>query len=76
MTKKITLELSHDQALVLFECLANLDETRSVLVVDDAEQKVFWRLEGLLESQLTEIVDPNYKELLKEAKARLMKDEG
>ena len=76
MPKNITIELTHDEALILCDSLARFDENESLPIEDDAEQKVFWRLEGLLETQLVEIVLPNYKDLLREAKARVMKDEA
>lgn len=67
----IKIEFSRDEALVLFEWLANLDDIQNKPMMDDAEQKVLWNLEAKLEPLLIEIVKPEYKKLVAEAKERL-----
>jgi hypothetical protein len=67
----IKIEFSKDEALVLFEWLAHLDEMQNKPIMDDAEQKVLWNLEAKLEPLLVEIVKPEYKKLVAEAKERL-----
>lgn len=67
----ITLTVTHDDALVLFERLASLEERHLSPLLDDTEQTVVWRLEGQLESLLPDIVMTDYKERVAAAKRRL-----
>jgi hypothetical protein len=67
----IKIEFSKDEALVLFEWLSNFDDLKNKPMMDDAEQKVLWNLEAKLEPLLVEIVKPEYKKLVIEAKERL-----
>jgi hypothetical protein len=64
----IVLELRKSEALVLFEWLASLKLGRHPNEPDEATQKLLWRVEGLLEKQLTEVVQPAYQRLVLEAK--------
>lgn len=68
---KITLELSHDEALVLFDWLYRFDQSEHKTFEDQAEQRVLWNIEAMLESVLVEPFDVNYKELVEEARARV-----
>jgi hypothetical protein len=72
MTDSSTLkiELSRDEALVLFELLARADANAFALA-DPAEQTALWRLEGALERVLPEPLLPNYLELLTRARTNL-----
>ncbi len=70
-TEKVTVELTRKQALVLFEFLRRCDDEGRYAFVDQAEQRVLWDLECALEPQLTEVLDPDYGELLKAAWAEL-----
>lgn len=64
---KINIELTRSEALVLFEYLRRCDDDGKYSFVDQAEQRVTWDLECMLEKQLSEIFDPNYRELLRSA---------
>ena len=67
---KVTLELSQDEALVLFEWLSRTsDEERHC--EEQSEQTVLWTLENLLESVLVEPLMPDYRSLLAAARARV-----
>lgn len=69
---KISFDLSKDEALVLFEFLARFNkEPRANVFEDQAEERVLWHLEALLERQLLEPFDPSYAKLLQEARDRL-----
>ena len=72
-SEKVTLELSRDEALVLFEWLTrfNKSESERGTFEDQAEQRVLWDIEGMLESTLVEPLDPNYDELLEAARAKV-----
>jgi hypothetical protein len=65
----ICLQLTADQALVLFEWLARMDEREAKVPFDDpAEERVLWLLEGQLESSLVAPLDPKYRDLLAAAR--------
>lgn len=67
----VTATLTQDEALVLFEFLARNEEADNFPVADEAEERVLWRLHGQLEKQIAEVFDPNYHELVRQARARL-----
>ncbi|MGN6109572.1 MAG: hypothetical protein ACTHU0_30975 [Kofleriaceae bacterium] len=67
----VHVELSHDQALVLFEWLSRFDESGDPAFVDPGEQAALWVLEGSLESKLSEQFRPNYLELVAQARERV-----
>lgn len=67
----ITLQLSADEALVLFEFLGRFS-TREVLCIEDqAEERALWNLECLLERQLVEPFTAGYAQSLAAARERL-----
>lgn len=65
------LELTDDQALVLFEWLSRLDEHDAFPVEDPAEEQVLWSLHGQLEKTLVQQFLPNYRDLVEKARARV-----
>ncbi|MBA3391693.1 MAG: hypothetical protein H0T89_03565 [Deltaproteobacteria bacterium] len=67
----MTLELTDDQALVLFEWLARLDERDAFPCEDEAEEQVLWLLHGQLEKVLAEPFRANYRELVEMARIRV-----
>jgi hypothetical protein len=69
--KRVVLELTPDQALVLFEWLAKFNQQENVQFEDQAEQRVLFDLESMLERTLTAPLDPNYKRLLATARDRV-----
>ncbi|MEU4219632.1 hypothetical protein [Actinoplanes sp. NPDC026623] len=74
----VALKLSRDEALVLFEWLGRTDELTNHfgdLVEDQAEQRVLWDLTCLLERELVEPFEPNYEELVKQARSRVRDDD-
>jgi hypothetical protein len=58
-----TITFTDDEALILFDWLARFEDGESVApgLTDTAEERVFWVVEGQLQSQLTRPLDPNYK---------------
>ncbi|MCT7372633.1 hypothetical protein A7R75_26885 [Mycolicibacterium llatzerense] len=61
----VTLELTADEALVLFEWLARTSQAHAPLPFDDpAEQQVLWNLEAALERILVEPFRSDYRTLL------------
>lgn len=68
---KVCLELSPDEALVLFDWLCRINDAESQQFEDQAEQRVLWNLEAMLESALPEILHPRYEDLLTAARSRV-----
>lgn len=76
MSEEISVGLSRDEALVLFEWLARTGADEQPAVFEDqAEQRVLWDLEAVLEKHLTEPLRSDYRELLEAARARVRDDE-
>jgi hypothetical protein len=65
----IRLQLSRAQALVFFDWLARFNDAGDAELEDQAEQRVLWNLEAMLEAALVEVLDPEYDRLLAEARA-------
>lgn len=74
-TKKIALELTNDQALVLFELFASAPESGQLTPRHSSEQNALWAIEAQLEKALSEPFDPNYQALLEAARKRLADEE-
>ena len=67
--QNITLTITNDEALVLFEFLARFNETDHPDIFEDqAEQRILWDIECLLQEQLVEPFKPDYLNLLNEAR--------
>jgi hypothetical protein len=69
--RKVTLELSREQALVFFEWLSNFKATEGRRFEDQAEERVPWDIEAMVESTLVEPFDARYEELLVKARAAI-----
>lgn len=65
----VTLSLTRDEALVLFEWL-HANEGKHEFA-DQAEQRVLWDLEASVERQIAALFRPDYSRLLDEARSRL-----
>ena len=69
---KLNIELTKSEAIVLFDFLCRFNETdRKELFEDQAEERIMWDLETLLEKQLSEPFKPDYKEIIEKARAEL-----
>lgn len=71
----MTLDLSPDEALVLFEFLSRSQETGAFELVDQAEQRVLWDVLASLEKALAEPFSPDYGALVAAARARVRDSE-
>jgi hypothetical protein len=71
MAEPVTLTLSRDEAVVLFEWLHRFNSEEEHRFEDQAEQRVLWNLEASLESTLVEPFKPEYSEILATARSRL-----
>jgi len=71
----VTLSLTHDQALVLFEWLSREDGKGGLPTEHQAEQNVLWEIEAQLERVLVEPLQPDYSALVSAARERLISGE-
>lgn len=72
MSEDISLGLSRDQALVLFEWLARTGAGELPAAFEDrAEQRMLWDLEAALEKRLAEPFKSDYRERLEAARSRV-----
>ncbi|MBM3463821.1 MAG: hypothetical protein FJX76_17130 [Armatimonadetes bacterium] len=65
---KVGLYLTNDEALVLLDFLLRFNQESEAELVDPAEKFVLWGVECMLEQQLREPFDPNYSELVLQAR--------
>lgn len=72
----VTIELSADEAIVLFEYLARTDESGDCKPEHGGEVAALWRLEGALEKKVHLLFSPEYGDALNAARARLADQAG
>lgn len=65
----VRVEFSDDEALVLFEWLSRKNETETLALKDQAEERVLWNLLSQLEKDLVAPLAPDYQERLAKARA-------
>ena len=70
-SETVSLDLTPDEALVLFELVSRYSDSDRLETVDQAEQRVLWNLCARLEKALVEPFDPDYAALLAAARHRL-----
>jgi enoyl-CoA hydratase/carnithine racemase len=69
---EVTVTLSSDQALVLFELLDRWEDSDAIdTVLLRGEQEALWALSGCLERILAEPLTTNYRQLVEQARQRL-----
>jgi hypothetical protein len=67
----VHLELTGDEALVLFDFLQRFDDEGALAIRGQAEERVLWNLHCLLQRRVVAIFQPDYRELLAAARDRL-----
>lgn len=70
-TRKISIEFSEDEVLVLFEWLHRVNESPQIEFEDQAEQRVAWDLEAALEAANPALFASDYRLRLREARDRI-----
>lgn len=70
-----SIELNNTEALVLIECLLRLRDKGKLSIEHDAEEQILYDLCAILENEVPELLDSNYKDLLNEARKELLKGE-
>ncbi len=69
---KINIELTKDEAIVLFAFLAEFNKKdNNELFSDQAEQRVLWDIECVLEKQLSEPLKADYLEIVRQAREKI-----
>ncbi len=68
---KVHLELSRQEVIVFFEWLSRLNKAEDTKFEDQAEQRVLWDIQAMLEPMLVETFEPNYAALLARARERV-----
>jgi hypothetical protein len=71
MVEALRVELTRDEALVLFDFLQRFDDQGALTIQDQAEQRALWNLRCLREKSLVEVSDPDCRVLLAGARDRL-----
>lgn len=67
-TERIQIDLTGDEALVLFEWITRLNKREDVEFADQAEQRVLWNMEASLEAALVGPFRSDYDQLLARAR--------
>ncbi|GAA2701862.1 hypothetical protein [Actinoplanes palleronii] len=74
---EVTLRLTSDEALVLFDWLHRGEDVDRIVPPDHHGEKVaLWNLSALLERELVEPFQHNYRELVDRARVRLAGEEA
>ena len=71
ISASVSLSLSNDEALVLFEWLSREDQKGAIPTQDESEQRVLWELEGQLERALVEPLEGDYSAKVAAARERI-----
>ena len=69
---KVNIELTKEEAIVLFEFLSRFNENDAFDKFEDqAEQRVLWNIECVLEKELSEPLRDDYKEIIEKAREKI-----
>ncbi len=69
---KVIIELTKSEAIVLFEFLSRFNENDDLGKFEDqAEQRVLWDIECILEKELSEPFRVDYKEIVEKAREKV-----
>ena len=72
---QVNIEISKNEAIVLFEFLERFNQIKNKKIFEDqAEQRVLWDLESILENKLVELFNENYKKIVYNAR-QIVRDE-
>ena len=71
MNPPVSIELSRDESLVLFEWLSKQSDANKPIEISAIEQYSLDRLLAKLEKELAEPFNPNYKSILDKAQKNL-----
>jgi len=71
MSDAVAIQLTPDEALVVFDWLSRFNESGDGTFRDQAEQRVLWDIQAALESSLVAPLDPQYDRILAAAREQV-----
>ncbi len=71
MQPNTTIELDPDEALVFFDWIHRFNNSDDIEFEDQAEQRVLWDIEAILEKSLAAVMNPEYARKLAEARSKV-----
>ncbi len=72
MNNRIRLDFSRDEALVLLDWLSRFNESENASFFEDqAEERILFDLEAMLEKSVNESLDSDYEDQLLQARDRI-----
>ena len=69
--ESIKIEITKDEALVLFDMLSRYSDADILSIEHQAEQRALWNLTCVFEKTISGAFDPDYKKVLEAARNRL-----
>jgi predicted DNA-binding transcriptional regulator YafY len=73
-SKRIKIELTSDEALVLYDWLTRFNQRADTDLADQAEERVLFDLEAMLEKALVAPLQSDYADLLAQARSNVRDD--
>jgi hypothetical protein len=70
-SKRVKIELTSDQALVLYDWLARFNQRADTDFSDQAEERILFDLEAMLEKALVAPLQSDYADLLAQARSNV-----
>jgi hypothetical protein len=70
-SKRVKIELTSDQALVLYDWLARFNQRADTDFSDQAEERILFELEATLEKALVAPLQSDYADLLAQARSNV-----
>jgi len=70
-SKSVTIELTSDAALVLYDWLTRFNQQEETAFVDQAEERVLFDLEAMLEKALVAPLQSDYAALVAQARSHV-----
>jgi len=70
-SKKIKIELTSDEALVLYDWLTRFNQRADTDLANQAEERVLFDLEAMLEKALIAPLQSGYADLLAQARSKV-----
>ncbi|NEN22298.1 hypothetical protein G3O08_02115 [Cryomorpha ignava] len=74
--KKVIIALTQDEAVVLYDYLTRFNSQDNNVPFDDqAEQRVLWDIESMLEKEMVASLKTNYQDIVKQARDNIRDNE-
>ena len=70
--EKVSLTLTKEEALLLFEMLSDSKDEHAIPIRNSAQRRAVWRITSSFEKALAEPFRKDYLEILEEAKQRMI----